>query len=86
MNIEFVDIFGDKTASLRNKPGGGNANPGGGKQTGPDGKKAPRCDVKAKSSNTKPRSGTRDSLPSRRQRKGNNISTIIDFSFSYFMH
>ena len=77
MKIEFADIFDDKTASLRNKPGGGNNkpgggnnNPGGGTQTGPNGKRAPICDVKAKSTKQNPRSGTRDSLPSNRKGKG----------------
>ena len=77
MKIEFADIFDDKTASLRKKPGGGNNKPdggnnkpGGGTQTGPNGKNAPRCDVKAKSTRQNPRSGTRDSLPSNRKGKG----------------
>ena len=36
MKIEFADIFDDKTASLRNKPSGGNNKPGGGNNK-PDG-------------------------------------------------
>ena len=77
MKIEFADIFDDKTASLRkrpgggnNKPDGGNNKPGGGTQTGPNGKRVPTCDVKAKSTRQNPRSGTRDSLPSNRKGKG----------------
>ena len=75
MKIEFVDMFDDKAVSLRNKPGntkpgGGNPKPGGGTQTGPDGKTAPRCDVKAKNTKPKSRTGARDSLQSSRQRKG----------------
>ena len=83
MKIEFADIFDDKTAILRKKPGGGNNKPDGGNnkpgggnnnpsgtQTGPNGKSVPRCDVKAKSTRKNPRSGTRDSLPSNRKGKG----------------
>ena len=76
MKIEFADIFDDKTASLRNKPSGGNNKPSGGNnnpsgtQTGPNGKRVVTCDVKSKSPRPNPRSGTRDSLPSNRQGKG----------------